>query len=133
MGKRNPKGNNITAKKADWSPEERAALIKQVTNAKDVFCGLVARSFCFCETVTASSSSRWHIRKLTANGQKFTGGADSPSLCGRTVAWDLNVQITKHHISHACVDCVERFAAIANENTEYTQRKQDNGKPPHER
>lgn len=34
----------MTAKKADWSPEERAALIKQMTHAKDVFYGLAARA-----------------------------------------------------------------------------------------
>jgi hypothetical protein len=34
----------MTTQKSDWSAEERAALIKQMTHAKDVFYGLAARA-----------------------------------------------------------------------------------------
>lgn len=36
--------------------------------------------YAFCEHVGASAHSRWHI---------LGGGADTSSLCGVEVAWDL--------------------------------------------
>lgn len=35
----------------------------------------------FCESIHASSSSPWHIRKLTSKGRKLGGGIDTPTLC----------------------------------------------------
>jgi hypothetical protein len=61
--------------------------------------------YSFCETSTARAMTPWHIRKLTKAGKKLGGGADSPALCGRAVAWDLNVEIDAHHLSHCCRDC----------------------------
>lgn len=60
----------------------------------------------FCESSWATSLSPWHIRALTKIGPKFGGGADTDALCGRKVAWDLDVVITEHHLSHACQGCV---------------------------
>jgi hypothetical protein len=51
--------------------------------------------FSFCEPVTASSRSFWHIRKLSEAGRKLGGGADTPSLCGRVVCWDLEASVEK--------------------------------------
>lgn len=65
--------------------------------------------FSFCEPVTATGQSRWHIRPLTDVGPKFGGGADTKALCGREVAWDLQVAITEHHLSHACPVCAEEY------------------------
>jgi hypothetical protein len=65
--------------------------------------------FSFCETVTASGSSPWHIRPLTPAGQKLGGGADSPALCGRVVGWDLVVPITEYRLKHCCKRCVELY------------------------
>lgn len=68
--------------------------------------------FSFCEAVTASPFSSWHIRRLTEKGQMFSGGADTPALCGRLIdkgGWDLNVEITEHHLGHACQACVEKY------------------------
>ena len=65
--------------------------------------------FSFCETVTASGTTPWHIRKLTARGRKLTGGADTPALCGREVSWDLDVSITAHHLGHCCPKCKEVY------------------------
>lgn len=69
--------------------------------------------FSFCESVTASSYSNWHIRKLSEIGQKFSGGIDTPSLC-ETVSlkmggWDLHVEITEYHLGHACKKCVKIY------------------------
>jgi len=61
--------------------------------------------YAFCETVTATPWSRWHIRKLTEKGLKLGGGADTPAICGRMVAWDLSVVIDQHHLGHSCLKC----------------------------
>ena len=66
--------------------------------------------FSFCETVTAGSKSKWHIRQLTKVGQKFGGGVDTPSLCGRIVAWDLEVGLTSHHLqNNTCLQCAKKY------------------------
>lgn len=63
--------------------------------------------FAFCETVTAGPLSPWHIRVIPdGEARKFGGGATTPALCGRVVAWDLEVGITPHHLTHACTRCV---------------------------
>lgn len=45
--------------------------------------------FAFCENVMATGTSVIHIRILTQRGLRLSGGADTPALCGREVAWDL--------------------------------------------
>jgi len=68
--------------------------------------------FSFCETAQASSMSQWHIRRLTHQGKKLGGGADTISLCGRKVAWDLNAEITFHHLQHCCRQCSESLKNV---------------------
>jgi len=63
----------------------------------------------FCETVTASSRSRWHIRELSAIGPKYSGGADTPALCGRQVSWDIHCNITANQVEGCCATCKEIF------------------------
>ena len=63
------------------------------------------REYSFCETATAGGASPWHIRTLTGIGRKLGGGADTPSLCGRQVAWDIGVELTEHHVGHCCPKC----------------------------
>ena len=70
-----------------------------------------APQYAFCETATAGPRTPWHIRELTAKGLKLGGGADTPSLCGRVVAWDLRVAIAEYHLKHACQGCVEAYRA----------------------
>jgi len=41
----------------------------------------------YCETMAAIGM--WHIRVLTDNGRKISGGADSMTLCGLDAAWDV--------------------------------------------
>lgn len=68
--------------------------------------------YVFCESVHASGTSPWHIRKLTEAGLKLGGGIDTGSLCGHVEAgrgWDLAVEITAHHLAHACKECVENY------------------------
>ena len=76
--------------------------------------------YAFCETVTAGGTTPWHIRQLTEKGPKFGGGADTKSLCGREVAWDLGVSdsrtsrteilpISPIHLGHCCKKCKESY------------------------
>lgn len=69
--------------------------------------------YSFCESVHAGSHSRWHIRKLTERGHKYSGGIDSPSLCGRLTAkisgWDINVAIRRENLSRACPECERAY------------------------
>lgn len=65
--------------------------------------------FAFCESIYATGTSPWHIRKLTSKGIKLGGGADTESLCGRKMAWDLDVKITQHHLDHCCNKCSKAY------------------------
>lgn len=66
--------------------------------------------FVFCESVAATGASPWHIRKLGIKGKMFGGGIDTESLCGYVkVGWDIDVEITKHHLSHSCPRCVKLY------------------------
>lgn len=71
-------------------------------------------SYSFCESIFAGPNSPWHIRVLTEKGIKLGGGADTPAICGRTMAWDLKVDITNHHLTHACKKCVTKYREITN-------------------
>lgn len=68
-------------------------------------------AYSFCESVFATSVSRWHIRQLSKSGPKYGGGADTPSLCGLDLCkgWDLYTELTPHHLGHACKDCVNSY------------------------
>jgi hypothetical protein len=64
----------------------------------------------FCESVYASSMSRWHIRELTEVGLKLGGGIDTPSLCRRVLApkgWDLQVPVTEERVTNLGTTCPE--------------------------
>ena len=63
--------------------------------------------YSFCEGIAAGSASRWHIRKLSPQGQKIGGGADTPSLCGRKMAWDLKPPITPRILQDSTAVCRE--------------------------
>jgi hypothetical protein len=65
--------------------------------------------YCFCEAPTTGSKSRWHIRPLTELGRKLSGGADTVSLCGRTISWDNSVETTDLHLEHCCRLCMESY------------------------
>lgn len=68
----------------------------------------------FCESVTATGRSPWHLRWLDAAGPKFGGGVTTSSLCGHVrkgMGWDLGVAITAHHLAAACPRCIERLGA----------------------
>jgi hypothetical protein len=76
--------------------------------------------YSYCETFTAGSSTPWHIRKLTDAGKKLGGGADTPSLCDRTVAWDVNCPLQEFDIIKnpkapntipVCKKCKEAYLA----------------------
>jgi len=66
--------------------------------------------YAYCESIHASGSSRWHIRRLTAAGRKLGGGADTPALCGLTVAWDIGVVVGEWHNKYACPKCWKAYS-----------------------
>jgi len=79
--------------------------------------------YSFCEGVHAGPQSPWHIRPLTKTGQKFGGGIDTLTLCGRIApfgkpatdghlgsgGWDLEVEIDDHHLDHTCKECARIY------------------------
>jgi hypothetical protein len=69
--------------------------------------------YSFCESVTATSYSPWHIRQLTKEGKKLGGGVDTPSLCGRVKkmkGWDLETDINPFHLANGCCpECLKMF------------------------
>lgn len=72
----------------------------------------IPRKYSFCETAAATEHTAWHIRELTEKGKKFGGGADTPALCGRKVAWDLDVTITKRQLDNGCRKCAEEYQKL---------------------
>lgn len=71
--------------------------------------------FSFCESVATTGISPWHIRQLTEVGRKLGGGCDTESLCGRKMGWDLKVELTQHHLGHACRKCVAEYQRTTSE------------------
>jgi hypothetical protein len=76
--------------------------------------GEIAKSFSFCESVTAIPLGKWHIRKITKAGKKTGGGIDTPSLCGLVRnGWDLETDIIDHPKDKlhdiTCKECLEKF------------------------
>jgi hypothetical protein len=77
-----------------------------------------SEKYSFCESSTASGMT-WHIRKLDDTGKHLSGGITTPSLCNRVKpngpgrgelgGWDVNPDITPHHLGHCCRDCWEAF------------------------
>ena len=70
---------------------------------------MTSDDYSFCESVHAAGHSPWHLRKLTETGPKYGGGADTPALCGRTVAWDMDVTITPFHLTQICKACAAAY------------------------
>lgn len=64
--------------------------------------------YSYCETPTAGSATPWHIRKLTGKGRRLGGGADTPSLCGRKVAWDLTPPVVDG-TTRICSGCLALY------------------------
>lgn len=84
----------------------------------------LAGQFALCEAVTATATSPKHIRMLTDVGMKTGGGADTNSLCGRQMSWDLSlVTAVEIHSSlphqnenyRYCLTCVEALLDIHSE------------------
>lgn len=69
--------------------------------------------FAFCESIAATGRSKWHIRPLSQKWKMLGGGADTLSLCGREMAWDLNVPlITEMHVKSICPKCYAEYRRI---------------------
>jgi hypothetical protein len=74
-------------------------------------------NFSFCETIAATGP--WHIRRLTKNGKKLRGGADTKTLCGFQAAWDINCEIIEVSLNssrdepgHTCSTCKKKYLEI---------------------
>lgn len=66
-------------------------------------------AYSICETVHGIT---WHVRTLSSVGQKFSGGADTPTLCGLKAAWDLQVDAEKNLTAeYVCKQCRETAKA----------------------
>lgn len=75
----------------------------------------MAETYSFCESSWAGPNAPWHLRQLSEVGRKLGGGADTVALCGREVSWDLEVELTEHHLSkNTCAVCLEAFRANTN-------------------
>ena len=71
------------------------------------------KKYSFCENVQATPLGLWHIRELSKEGRKLSGGADTKALCGREVAWDIDVHFSFHHLNNSCCKkCKEIFEAL---------------------
>jgi hypothetical protein len=76
--------------------------------------------FSFCESASATSSTPWHIRKLTKEGLKVTGGVDTNSLCGRVqspLGWDVDVDLSRFEADGrleavGCERCVREYRRL---------------------
>lgn len=97
------------------SPSKRA---KYISSSSNPHAPIEAPKYSFCESVTATGSSPWHLRLLDETGPHYTGGITTESLCGliqpRGVerglgGWDLKVKITEHHLGHTCRRCVAKY------------------------
>lgn len=65
--------------------------------------------YAYCERVTAGSNTSWHIRELTSRGHRYGGRADSLSLCGARVAWDVKCDVSSEPTDRDCKWCREAF------------------------
>jgi hypothetical protein len=70
--------------------------------------------YSLCESVLASGSSPWHIRKLSKKGKVFGGGADTRSLCGMVMSWDMKNTIEGNE-DFCCKDCLRAYLEIKND------------------
>ena len=68
--------------------------------------------YAFCESLGAHWNSPWHIRPLSELGKKMGGAADTLSLCGRKVAWDMKPDVNPHQLHLACEHCRENYQEI---------------------
>jgi hypothetical protein len=61
----------------------------------------------FCEPVSAAGGSAIHIRILSPQGRYLGGGADTPALCGRAMAWDNEGPVTDETVGirRTCPQC----------------------------
>lgn len=67
----------------------------------------LAKEYSFCDPVWPAPRI-WHVRKLTKQGRKFGGGADTKALCGSEVGWDVTVTITELNLSkNTCKECLK--------------------------
>jgi len=73
-----------------------------------------AQPWFFCETAYAGPDSPWHLRPAGPKGRCPGGGADTPSACGREVAWDIDLGVTATTADQvgACLACREATAGL---------------------
>lgn len=72
--------------------------------------------YAFCESIAAGPLARWHIRRLSKVGPKYSGGIDTNGLCGWPKStndggggWDVRVELVEHHLARCCQRCAEAY------------------------
>lgn len=69
----------------------------------------------FCERVTATATSPWHIRRVGPEGLKLGGNAPDTTLCGASLGkgWDLKTPVTDEMVQRlgnaACWGCRDAY------------------------
>lgn len=90
------------------SPKDERA--KYLTSSKPGPPAQSTSVYSYCESVHATGTSPWHIRKLVERGQMFGGGITTPSLCGLVSrGWDLLVDMAPVHNQHTCTRCLAEY------------------------
>lgn len=76
------------------------------------------RVLSFCEPVTATPFSKWHIREVGPEGLKLDGGIPNEPLCGRDLrhGWDLQLRVDAESLTRLrgdllCPNCDAALAA----------------------
>lgn len=63
----------------------------------------------YCESVSASGNSKWHLRNTISGDRMLGGGINTPSLCGFVrppYGWDLVTLVSTMHDKHTCKHCL---------------------------
>jgi hypothetical protein len=81
----------------------------EIIEPEDLNPPVATETHSYCEAWSAGSLSPWHIRRLTSKGKKLSGGADTQSLCGQGMSWDVRPMVTKHPLTEVCAKCQEAW------------------------
>lgn len=99
-----------------FKPVSRMRAVPNRMERLPITCGwcklaVIGPRFAFCENVTASSTSAFHIRMLSGRGLQPSGSADTMALCGSHVAWDVPGIVNEATIAddRTCRRCLMLF------------------------
>jgi hypothetical protein len=91
-------------------PSRKNERAKYLTSSKPTPAPTNSFGYSYCESVHATSTSPWHIRRLDEQGQKLGGGITTRSLCGLVKqGWDLQPSLQPSHNQHTCIECLAEY------------------------